>query len=655
MKIKIQIKKLLTYISATLALLLLFLFSFKSPIFRLVLHQKVERIEQKYSIKITFNKASLEGINKIRIDSLTLLNSDSTTISISQIRLTIPFREIVKQNLFPKSIELGDIYVNIARDEVPFDETYRKEQENDSIQEINSEINLKIIPNQFSRLLKLVSYYSTTSISVKNITIDYSSSNDFFRANCNNFNLNKGNLSTDWLINENDSISKFNVKTLADRVKNQIKVTINPIVNEPFKVPLVEKELGLTIKFDTLSMLFGGASSSKDSIDIQLRSKVTKLSLKHKVLADTTVVIDSAQLFIPATITINNFKVDSTSMASINKLSVPFYVNLSTEKSFQLKIRSNVDSLNSKDLFESIPDYLIPNLEGIKVNGFAKYQLSLDLDFSNLDSLNFNSKFSPLDFKIDSFGSTDFTKLKDSIVHRVFINDSTYKDLLLQSGQSNFMTLENISPYLVNAVIVSEDGGFFNHKGFDPSGFSYALAQNIKERELARGGSTITMQLVKNIYLNHDKTIARKIEEAIIVWLIETQRILEKEEILQIYFNIIEWGPGIYGVSEASKFYFNKDPKQINLNEAIFLASIVPRPKQFNKSFDRMGNLKEYYQDYYRFVSETMLVRNMINESDIENLIPNVSITGPAKEFIEIDSSQLIDDVFRIEELVEDE
>jgi len=101
---------------------------------------------------------------------------------------------------------------------------------------------------------------------------------------------------------------------------------------------------------------------------------------------------------------------------------------------------------------------------------------------------------------------------------------------------------------------------------------------NIKERRFARGGSTITMQLVKNVFLNRNKTIARKMEEILLVWLIENQQLCSKERMFEVYLNIIELGPHIYGANEAAHFYFNKDASKLTLPESIFIASIIPRP-----------------------------------------------------------------------------
>ena len=122
------------------------------------------------------------------------------------------------------------------------------------------------------------------------------------------------------------------------------------------------------------------------------------------------------------------------------------------------------------------------------------------------------------------------------------------------------------------------------------------LSTNIKEKRFARGGSTISMQLVKNVFLTRNKTLARKIEEAIIVWLIENENLVSKQRMYEVYLNIIEWGPGIYGINQASHFYFNKRPPDLNLQESVYLASIVPHPKWYKYTFESNGVMRPFLE-----------------------------------------------------------
>jgi membrane peptidoglycan carboxypeptidase len=188
-------------------------------------------------------------------------------------------------------------------------------------------------------------------------------------------------------------------------------------------------------------------------------------------------------------------------------------------------------------------------------------------------------------------------------------------------------------------VLTSEDGSFFHHRGFNQKAIRESLITNIKRGRFVRGGSTISMQLVKNVFLTRNKTIARKLEELLIVWIIEQNRLVSKDRMFEIYLNIIEWGPGVFGIGQASKFYFGKNPSELNLQESIFLAGIIPFPKRYKSVFEYNGYLKNYFAAYMERMKTIMVSRNYIGVNDTIGVGRNVFLSGPAlNAFIETET-----------------
>ncbi len=146
----------------------------------------------------------------------------------------------------------------------------------------------------------------------------------------------------------------------------------------------------------------------------------------------------------------------------------------------------------------------------------------------------------------------------------------------------SYAPLALLPEYVWRAVVVSEDAGFFLHHGIDFAEMDAAFKDNLVRRTL-RGGSTITQQVVKNLFLTRDKTILRKFREMLLA--IELDATLSKERILEIYLNLIEWGPGVFGISNASRYYFDKLPEELLPHEAAWLASIIPNPKHFQHEY----------------------------------------------------------------------
>jgi len=140
---------------------------------------------------------------------------------------------------------------------------------------------------------------------------------------------------------------------------------------------------------------------------------------------------------------------------------------------------------------------------------------------------------------------------------------------------------DNISNNAKRAVIASEDSKFLQHQGFDWDGIEHAFKMNIKKGKLVAGGSTITQQLAKNLFLTSKRSIFRKLEEAIITLMLE--KILSKQRIYEIYLNVIEWGNGVFGIEAATRHYYNKGARSLSTTQAAKLAAMVPNPRYYDK------------------------------------------------------------------------
>lgn len=171
-------------------------------------------------------------------------------------------------------------------------------------------------------------------------------------------------------------------------------------------------------------------------------------------------------------------------------------------------------------------------------------------------------------------------KLELTSIGQMYIYDKEENLVYQGSGSSEWVNLENISPYLKEAVINVEDKNFYKHQGFDYLRIAKAMMLNIKNKSIVQGASTISQQYIKNMYLDFDQTWRRKIEEAFLTLELEVH--YDKDEILEGYLNTINFGAGNYGVLNASKYYFNKNASDLTLEEALMLAGIPKNPSNYN-------------------------------------------------------------------------
>lgn len=153
---------------------------------------------------------------------------------------------------------------------------------------------------------------------------------------------------------------------------------------------------------------------------------------------------------------------------------------------------------------------------------------------------------------------------------------------LQKERPKNWVSLKEISKYGVGAIVLAEDWGFYQHTGFDLNQIQVAFQEMLNGIRF-RGASTISQQMVKNVYLTEDRTLWRKMHEIILTQKVES--VLSKNRILEIYLNVIEFGPGIIGIKEASRHYFKKNPNALLPKEAAFLAMMLPSPIRYYVSF----------------------------------------------------------------------
>jgi monofunctional glycosyltransferase len=175
---------------------------------------------------------------------------------------------------------------------------------------------------------------------------------------------------------------------------------------------------------------------------------------------------------------------------------------------------------------------------------------------------------------------------------------------LIYYPSQSWVDLDDVNPNALRAVISMEDGSFFRHKGIDWKEMKTSLKLNKKKGRSLRGGSTITMQTAKNLYLTTNKSILRKTKEFIIAFRMEKE--LTKKGILRSYINAVEWGDGIFGIGEASSIYFNKDPKSLTLNESSRLAAVIPSPLKHSPASNSRYVLRR-----------SSIIRNRLNDINL--------------------------------------
>ena len=228
----------------------------------------------------------------------------------------------------------------------------------------------------------------------------------------------------------------------------------------------------------------------------------------------------------------------------------------------------------------------------------------------------------------------DVSKLKKENPKKTALMEYREKKLRAKGRKfrmdQRWVPFSKISPYLIKAVLIAEDDKFWSHEGFDYEAIQKAIEKDLKAKQFKFGGSTITQQLARNLFLSPEKSLLRKISEAVITWRME--KVLSKKRILELYFNVAEWGEGIFGVEAASRHYFGKPSSELSAEEAARLAAVLPNPRRYDPAGDQryvMNRSNVIYSIMIRrgiVIPEYQEVTESIESSSPQKTIPEEAV-----------------------------
>jgi len=290
-----------------------------------------------------------------------------------------------------------------------------------------------------------------------------------------------------------------------------------------------------------------------------------------------------------------------------------------------------VPQMSCADAVAAFPPALVPNLRQLTLGGTVDGRLHLAIDFARLDTE---------DAKLSGQINLDRCRVLQAppalratrLLHDFGFSvvEPGGQRVAVEVAEDNEWTrpLEEISPYMVSSVLTTEDGAFWRHRGFITSEFATALTQNLRARKFKYGASSITMQIVKNVFFERKKTLSRKLEELFFTWYVE--QVVPKPRLMEVYLNIIELGPDLYGVPRAAQHFFNKNPLDLTVREAIYLASILPSPKK-RYAFYCAQAVPDYWNRALDRLLAIMKKRNRITQEEYDAAIAETITFDPVE------------------------
>ena len=582
-------------------------YSKREALLQKMIAKAILKANKDYDLDVKIGEAGFSGLSTVHMTNISVVPKERDTLTtISDMTIGVKLWPLIFGNVKLAEMNLHDGRINLViKDSLTNIDFILKRKKKDNTEK-KDKMALSDIANN---LLNQILYKVPDDMEIKNLLFTVND-NDTAKLSfmTTSATIDGGMLQSTILVNSNEATWHVNGEVKAGKKHFDIMVFAD---NKKVELPYLNNKLHAKLSFDTIRTVLKGADYSGDDYKIEGSWSVRNLLINHPRIAGNDIVVPEARIDADLLIGSNYLALDSTSTIYLKKAELHPYLKytLSPNKIYEVKLQA--PEQDAQEILNAFPQGLFESLEGLKVSGKVKYALNFYLDSSQPDSVKFDSGLTPTNFKIVKWGKNNLQKINEPFIYTPYEYGKPMRDIMIGPSNPNYTPLSQVSSNFKNAILTSEDPSFFSHKGFVQESIRKSFAVNFKEKKFVRGGSTISMQLVKNVFLSRKKTLARKAEEILIVWLIENNKLVSKNRMLEVYFNIIEMGQNVYGIGEATRHYFGKSPSELNIGEGIFLANIVPRPKIALFKFRGDGGLKDYMYNYFQYIGNIMARRGL--------------------------------------------
>lgn len=612
-------------------------YSKREALLRQMITKAIRKADQEYGLKVKIGQAGFSGLSTVTLKDISVVPQDRDTLTtIADLTVGVKLLPLVfgKVKLAEVGLNSGRLAV-VLKDSLTNLDFILKRKKKDKT-DPNSRADLSDIAHD---IMNQVLDKIPDDLKLKNFLVTLND-NDTARLSflTTAATIDAGVLNSTILVNKNEAVWHVNGKVRPSRQQMDVVFFAE---HQKIELPYLENKLHARLSFDTIRTELKSAAYSGSNYKIEGSWSIRNLLLNHPKIAGNDIVVKNARIDADLLIGRDFIALDSTSTIFLKEAAIHPYLKYTLSPARIYEVRLHAAEQNAQDVLNAFPQGLFESLEGLQVQGKVKYDLNFYLDSSNPDSLRFNSTLTPNGFKILKWGKTDLQKINSVFIYTPYEHGKPMRDITIGPSNPNYTSLSQISSNFKNALLTSEDPSFFSHHGFVEESIRKSFVINFKKKKFVRGGSTISMQLVKNVFLSRNKTLARKAEEILIVWLIENNRLISKERMLEVYFNIIEMGRNIYGIGEASRQYFGKTPADLNIGEGIFLANIVPNPKIAMFKFNGDGSLKPYMLPYFRYMGRIMAKRGLTPSDTSGYGFYNVRLREGLRRYLLPDSAKV--------------
>ena len=609
------------------------LFIFRDTLLQQAIARVSNKMERDYNSNFSVKKASFVGFSGVNLSDVTLAPKNADTLfSIYRVKTSVNFFRLLIGDIQLGTLEIENGYVQLVKNKngQNFEAFLKKDEATTNSNEKRDYA--KFAYSIISNMLNLV----PTDMKIENLAFRLNDNGNKTTLNFQKLRLVNQQLETSIKVETKTFTQQIRIEGFADPRNKKANIRFFNRDSGSIKIPYLDERYGLKSSFDSIHLNIQNIDKSGGELHLDGFASITNLMINHKKIANKNVVIKNSRFDFRFLLGSDFVSMDSSSTVQFNKVKFHPYLAYETQEDTIYKLKIAIQKMKAQDFIVSLPDGLFTHFQGMQAEGNFEYKLDFMFNKNKPNQLVFDSNLKKENLKITKYGEANLNKINSEFVYRAIINNVPQRPILVGAENPNYTPLDQVSPYLQKCVLTSEDPSFFSHRGFINEAFKQSILKNIRTKKFSRGASTLSMQLVKNVFLTREKNVSRKLEEILLVYILENNQISSKERMLEVYFNIIEWGPNVYGIGEAAQFYFQKNPSDLTLQECLFLATIIPKPRKFMWQFDTEGRLKSFASQQQKFLGNLMLRRGILTPEDtIGQSIP-LQLTGSAHSLLKL-------------------
>lgn len=445
------------------------IFIFRGSLLRHIADKRITRLEQRYGLDISYNKLHMKGLNTISIDGLNVVpQKRDTLLSLQSLNIRIGLWKLLWGDIKIKEVRLDGLSLNFIKKDstANYDFLFLPSSEVTASNESNTSTDYT---RRINTTLNLLFGLLPGNGELTHLTITERKDRNFVSFRIPRFVIDDYHFQSEITVLEDSLNQQWNTEGEFNPSERRLHATLHA---PQLTVPYIHRRFGAEVQFDSLTCNFSQEKTNNGLTCLVGQSEVRGLQVYHKRLSPETINLDRGQLDFHVNVSPQAVELDSTSLVRFNALTFHPYlkaerIGKSTDKKewhFIASVRK--PWFPSEELFGSLPKGLFENLEGLGTTGQLAYHFLLDVDFSQLDSLKFESELKEKDFRILHYGKTNLGKMSDEFIYTAYENGQPVYTFPVGPSWENFTPLDSISPLLQMSVMQSEDGAFFYHRGF---------------------------------------------------------------------------------------------------------------------------------------------------------------------------------------------